>query len=73
MKDIVKHMKDRKVFNSKYFFLNPSGKPLSRQSINKIVTKIVKGAKVHIDEKEGWKNLITPHSFRRVFATSMYL
>jgi len=53
--------------------LNPSGKPLGRNSIYDIVLKIVKGADVHIDGKPGWVKLITPHSFRRVFATRLYL
>ena len=72
MQDIREHILERES-ESKFFFLNPSGKTLSRKSIYDIVLKVVEGAKVHIDEKPGWVKLITPHSFRRVFATRLYL
>ena len=57
---------------SNFFFLNPSGNPLSRQSIYNIVLKVVEGAEVIIEGVPGWIHLITPHSFRRVFATRMF-
>ena len=43
MKDVKTNMRKRES-ESKFFFLNPSGKPFSRKSIYDIVLKVVEGA-----------------------------
>ena len=43
MKDVNNHMQKRES-ESKFFFLNPSGKPFNRKSIYDIVLKVVEGA-----------------------------
>jgi integrase/recombinase XerD len=49
--------------NSPYLFLNPSGRPMSRQGFWKIIKRYAKEA--------GIKREVTPHSIRHSFATHL--
>ena len=49
--ELLEHKRTRD-HHSNFFFLNPSGKPLSRQSINNIIIKITKESGVQVNQKE---------------------
>lgn len=53
----------REIQNCNYFFTNQSGKPLSDQSVRRMINKYTKLAAIDLH--------ITPHMFRHTFATSL--